>query len=80
VTGTKLRKNTKDKIIRNFKNVFENNKCTNDKIKKLAILLSPFKEQTLTRGKCEIFNKNRWEKVNVADNNKLIKKIIDQLN
>lgn len=80
VTGTKLRKNTKDKIIRNFKSVFENNKCSNGKIKKLAILLSPFKEQTLTRGKCEIFNEKRWEKVNVADNNKLRKKIIHQLN
>ena len=79
VTGTKLRKNTKDKIIRDFKSVFENNKCTNDNIKKLAILLSPFKEQTLTRGKCEIFNENRWEKVNVADKSALRKKITDQL-
>jgi len=80
VTGTKSRKNTKDKIIRDFKSVFENNKCTNDNIKKLAILLSPFKEQTLTRGKCEIFNENRWEKVNVNDKSALRKKITDQLN
>jgi len=80
VTGTKLRKNTKNKIIRNFKSVFENNKCPNGKVKKLAILLSPFKEQTLTRGKCEIFNGKIWEKVNVAKEDKLREKIIDQLN
>ena len=79
VTGTKLRKNTKDKIIRDFKGVFENNKCTNDNIKKLAILLSPFKEQTLTRGKCEIFNGSEWGKVNVNDKSALRKKITDQL-
>lgn len=78
-TGTKLRKNTKDKIERDFKSVFKKNKCTNGKIKKLAILLSPFKEQTLTRGKCEIYNGDRWEKVNVADKSALRKKITDQL-
>jgi len=82
VTGTKLRKNTKDKIIRNFKSVFEKNKCTNGNIKKLAILLSPFKDQELTKGKCEIFNRTnrKWEKVNVAYVNDLREKIIDQLN
>jgi hypothetical protein len=79
VTGTKLRKNTKDKITRNFKSVFEKNKCTNGNIKKLAILLSPFKDQELTKGKCEIFNGNRWEKVNVNDESALRKKITDQL-
>ena len=79
VTGTKLRKKTKDKIIRDFKSVFEKNKCTNDNIKKLAILLSPFKEQKLTRGKCEIFNGNRWEKVNVNKEGKLRGKIFAQL-
>ena len=82
VTGTRLRKNTKDKIIRNFKSVFEKNKCTNGNIKKLAILLSPFKNQELTKGKCEIFNGSdyKWEKVNVAYGNNLREKIIDQLN
>jgi len=79
-TGTKKRDNTVEKIKNAFKNVFEKNKCTNDNIKKLAILLSPFKEQTSTRGKCEIFNGNSWEKVNVANENKLREKIIDQLN
>jgi len=79
VTGTKLRKNTKDKIIRDFKSVFENNKCTNDNIKKLAILLSPFKDQKSTKGKCEIFNGSKWEKVNVNDKSALRKKITDQL-
>jgi len=79
VTGTKLRKNTKGKIIRDFKSVFEKNKYTYGNIKKLAILLSPFKEQKLTRGKCEIFNKNRWEKVNVNDKSALRKKITGQL-
>lgn len=82
VTGTKLRKNTKDKIIRNFKSIFEKNKCTSGNIKKLAILLSPFKDQELTKGKCEIFNGSnyKWEKVNVAYDNNLKEKIIDQLN
>ena len=79
MTGTKLRKNTKDKIIRDFKSVFENNKCTNDNIKKLAILLSPFKDQKSTKGKCEIFNGSKWEKVNVNDKSALRKKITDQL-
>ena len=74
MTGTKTRNNTKDKIIRNFKIVFEKNTVTNDKIKKLAILLSPFKDQTLTKGKCEILNGNIWEKVNVNDKSVLGKK------
>jgi hypothetical protein len=78
-TGTKKRDNTLEKIKNAFKIVFENNKCTNGKIKKLAILLSPFKEQTLTRGKCEIFNGNRWEKANVGNESALRKKITDQL-
>jgi hypothetical protein len=79
MTGTKTRNNTKDKIIRNFKSVFAKNTYTNDKIKKLAILLSPFKDQTLTKGKCEIWNGNIWEKVNVNDKSVLENKIIDQL-
>jgi hypothetical protein len=79
-TGTKLRKNTKDKIERDFKSVFKKNKCTNGKIKKLAILLSPFKEQTLTKGKCKIFNRTncKWEEVNVNKKSALRKKITDQ--
>jgi len=78
-TGTERRDNTVEKIKNNFKNVFINNKCTNGKIKKLAILLSPFKEQTLTRGKCEIFNGSKWEKVNVNKEGKLRGKIFAQL-
>jgi len=78
-TGTKKRDNTVEKIKNDFKIVFKNNKCTNVKIKKLAILLSPFKEQTLTRGKCEIFNGSGWGKVNVNDKSALRKKITDQL-
>ena len=78
-TGTRKRDNTVEKIKNDFKIVFKNNKCTNIKIKKLAILLSPFKEQTLTRGKCEIFNGSRWKKVNVNDKSALRKKITDQL-
>lgn len=78
-TGTERRDNTVEKIKNNFKNVFINNKCTNGKIKKLAILLSPFKEQPLTKGKCEIFNGSGWGKVNVNDKSALRKKITDQL-
>ena len=78
-TDTGRRNNTVEKIKKAFKIVFENNKCSNGKIKKLAILLSPFKDQPLTRGKCEIFNGETWEKVNVAYDNNLRKKIIGQL-
>jgi hypothetical protein len=80
-TGTGRRNNTVEKIKKAFKIVFENNKCSNGKIKKLAILLSPFKDQPLTKGKCEIFNGSnyKWEKVNVAYDNNLRDKIIDQL-
>lgn len=78
-TGTERRNNTIEKIKNAFKSLFENNECTNGKIKKLAILLSPFKDQTLTRGKCEIFNGSRWEKVNVANESALRGKINKQL-
>ena len=80
-TDTGRRNNTVEKIKKAFKIVFENNKCSNGKIKKLAILLSPFKDQPLTKGKCEIFNGSnyKWEKVNVAYDNNLREKIIDQL-
>lgn len=80
-TGTKRRNNTVVKIKSAFKSVFEIDTCTNGKIKKLAILLSPFKDQTLTKGKCEIFNTSncKWEKVNVGSDDNLRKKIIDKL-
>lgn len=78
-TGTGRRDNTVEKIKNNFKNVFINNKCTDNKIKKLAILLSPFKDQKLTKGKCEIFNGKLWEKVNVNNEGKLRGKIFAQL-
>ncbi len=80
-TGTKSRNNTKNKIIRIFKSVFKNYKRVNGKIKKLAILLSPFKDQTLTKGKCEIFNGSncKWDKVNINKKSVLKEKIIDQL-
>ena len=80
-TGTGRRNNTVEKIKSGFKNAFENNMCPNVKIKKLAILLSPFKDQALTKGKCEIFNASncKWEKVNVGSDDNLRDKIIDQL-
>ena len=79
-TGTKKRDNTVEKIKNAFEDAFEKNECTNDKIKKLAILLSPFRDQESTKGKCKIFNGSIWEKVNVAKENKLREKINDQLN
>lgn len=78
-TGTERRDNTVEKIKKNFKNVFKNHKCKDNKIKKLAILLSPFKDQKLTKGKCEIFNGKLWEKVNVNNEGKLRGKIFAQL-
>jgi hypothetical protein len=78
-TGTGRRNNTVEKIKSGFKNAFESNSCKNVRIRKLAILLSPYQE--LTKGKCEIFNVSscKWEKVNVGYNNNLKDKIIDQL-
>ena len=80
-TGTGRRNNTVEKIKSGFKNAFESNMCPNVKIKKLAILLSPFKDQTLTKGKCEIFNGSscKWEKVNINKKSVLREKIIVQL-
>ncbi len=78
-TGTGRRNNTVEKIKSGFKNAFESNSCKNVRIRKLAILLSPFKNQELTKGKCEIFNGNIWEKVNVNTKSALRKKIITQL-
>jgi len=80
-TGTGKRNNTVEKIKSGFKNAFEKNMCPNANIKKLAILLSPFKDQELTKGKCEIFNGSiyKWDKVNINKKSVLRKKIIDQL-
>jgi hypothetical protein len=80
-TGTGRRNNTVEKIKSGFKFVFKNNICKNGKIKKLAILLSPFKDQTLTKGKCEIFNGSiyKWDKVNINKKSVLREKIIAQL-
>lgn len=80
-TGTKNRDNTVKKIKNAFKNAFENNRRKNVRIRKLAILLSPFKDQTLTKGKCEIFNGSnyKWDKVNINKKSVLKEKIIDQL-
>ena len=80
-TGTGRRNNTVEKIKSGFKNAFESNSCKNVRIRKLAILLSPFKNQELTKGKCEIFNVSscKWEKVNVGSDDNLRKKIIAQL-
>jgi len=82
-SGTKSREATIGRITEIFKNVFEDNSknCPNEKVKKLAILLNPFKNQTKTWGKCEIFDGTtcKWEKVNVDKKNELKKKILEQL-
>lgn len=82
-SDTKSREATIEKITNIFKKVFENDSknCSNRKIKKLAILLNPFRNQTKIWGKCEIFNGDtcKWEKVNVDKKTELKGKIIDQL-
>ncbi len=82
-SGTKSREATIDRITDIFKSVFENDSinCSSGKVKKLAILLNPFRNQIRTWGKCEIYNGTtcKWEPVNVGKKNELKKKILEQL-
>jgi len=65
-SNTKKREETEEDLIKKFKNIFSQlSKNIPDNVKIIAILLSPFRNQIKTWGKCKIFNKNsrKWEPV-----------------
>jgi hypothetical protein len=65
-SNTKERDDTEKELMKNFKDIFSKvNKTIPDNVKIIAILLSPFRSQIKTWGKCKIFNKKnlKWEPV-----------------
>ncbi len=90
-TGTNRRNNTEEKIERLFKQAFNDikiitkqaigteqaNKYENVKI--LAILLRTYRDQKKMRGKCRIFNGQKWIPVNISRYDSLRKAILSQL-
>jgi hypothetical protein len=90
-TGTNRRKNTEEKIERVFKQAFNDidimtkqaigteqaNKYANVKI--LAILLRTYRDQKKIRGKCRIFNGQKWIPTNISRDDLLRKAILKQL-
>lgn len=79
-TGTKSREKTEVKIENDFKQVFQTKQVerfTNVKI--LAILLRTYRDQKKMRGKCRIFNGQKWIKTNVSKGDVLRKAILKQL-
>lgn len=90
-TGTNRRKNTEEKIERVFKQAFNDidmiskqaigteqiNKYANVKI--LAILLRTYRDQKKMRGKCRIFNGQKWMPTNISRDDLLRKSILKQL-
>ena len=77
-TGTETRKKTEEKISKRFKRVFEN-MSKDRKVKVLAILLRTYRNQKNLRGKCAIFNGEKWDKVNVKNDNQLREAVLKQL-
>jgi len=79
-TGTRSRQKTEEKIEEQFKKAFSTGrsiKATNIKI--LAILLRTYRDQTKMRGKCEIFDGNKWVKVNISRETSLRDAIMERL-
>ena len=72
-SGTLSRQRTEEKIKKKFKDVF----VADPKIKIIAILLRTYRNQTKMRGKCEIFNKGNWEKININDKKKIEAKLME---
>ena len=77
-TGTEPRRITEAKISKEFKRVFEN-MSKYRKVKVLAILLRTYRNQKNLRGKCAIFNGEKWDKVNVKNDNQLREAVLKQL-
>lgn len=77
-TGTKARAKTEVKIATTFKQVFTKaDQMSNLKI--LAILLRTYRNQEKMRGKCEIFNGEKWVKTNVSRDDAIRSAILKQL-
>lgn len=72
-SGTLSRQKTEEKIKKKFKDVF----TVDPKIKIIAVLLRTYRNQTKMRGKCEIFNKGNWEKININDKKRIEAKLIE---
>ncbi|MFQ5329734.1 MAG: hypothetical protein ACE5D4_07085 [Thermodesulfobacteriota bacterium] len=79
-TGTLSRGNTEQKIQRTFKSAFEDKREQGDsKVKVLSILLRAYRDQVRMRGKCEIFNGEKWVKRNINKDAELRSAILSQL-
>ncbi len=79
-SGTRSRENTEDRIQRKFKTVFETKKAqSTSNVKVLPILLRTYRHQVRMRGKCEIFDGERWIKRNIGKDSDLRAAILDQL-
>jgi len=81
-SNTRTREKTEQKLERKIKNIFSRDGVIIPKnVKIVFIILSPFRDQTKTWGKCKIFNKNdtNYEWVPVGIKNKLkIEKILKE--
>jgi len=79
-TGTRSREKTEDRIDKLFKQVFMARRTQRiPKIKILAILLRTYRNQPKMCGKCEIFDGEKWRKVNISSNTALQHMIRRQL-
>jgi len=79
-TQKSRRQKTEKKIKQIFKKAFEDKrKPENTNIKILAILIRTGRDQKKMRGKCEIFNGQSWQKVNVNVKGKIRDAIMQQL-
>jgi hypothetical protein len=78
--GTLSRAKTEQKIQNAFKTAFENKRDeSNNNVKVLSILLRAYRDQVRMRGKCEIFNGEKWVKRNINKDAELRKAILNQL-
>jgi len=79
-TGNKRRAKTEDKIERVFKSAFPKSyDRTIEKVKILPILIRTGRDQHRMRGKCEIFDGEKWIKVNISRPHNLREAILDRL-
>jgi hypothetical protein len=79
-TGTKSREKTEEKIEEAFKKVFDTKQTMDiENVKILAILLRTYRNQKKMRGKCEIFNGEKWVKTNISRDDELRSAILKQL-
>ena len=77
--GTKTNAKTESKIQLKFKSVFEKNGAK-ENVVVIAILLRPYKKQSKTRGKLEIFDGTAWKPVNISKKVEIRKAIRKQFN